>query len=86
MAQTGEWNRHQHDFTCQDVEYHKELIGKPLVIGEKACNKGGRHNGQYDIIGSRSHELNFRRYKSSDKEEDTAGNDNNRHYISHNIR
>ena len=86
MAQTGEWNRHQHDFPCKDMENHEEFVGKPLMIGEEARYKGGCHNGQYDIIGSRGHELDFRRYKSSDKEEDTAGNDDNRHKISHPVR
>ena len=83
MAQAGEWNRHQHDFTCQDMEKYEEFVGKPLMIGEESCNKGGGHNGQYEIIGSRGHELNLRGYKSSDKKKKTAPNDDNRRKISH---
>ena len=85
MAQTGEWNRHQHDFTCQDMENHKGFVCKPLMVGEESCNKGGYHNGQYHIIGSGGHELNLRGYYSSDKKEDTAGNDDHRHKISHSL-
>ncbi len=86
MAQTRKWNRYQHNLTSQDVEDHEVLVGKPLMIGKEARNKGGCHNGQYDIIGSRSYELDFRGYKPSDKEEDSTANDDDRHKISHTFR